>query len=117
MGKTALVVGASGIVGSATAQLLVEQSWSVLGLARNPMPQEGVIPVPAVDEVGPGAALDVVVAVAAVDGVAASGNVGGAIAAEVVVSPAAVDRVVAASADDDIGRVVTGKCVREIRSA
>jgi nucleoside-diphosphate-sugar epimerase len=47
MGKTALVVGASGIVGSATAQLLVEQSWSVLGLARNPMPQEGVIPVPA----------------------------------------------------------------------
>ena len=47
MGKTALVVGASGIVGSATAQLLVEQGWSVLGLARNPMPQEGVIPVPA----------------------------------------------------------------------
>lgn len=47
MGKTALVVGASGIVGSATAQLLVDQGWSVLGLARNPMPQEGVIPVPA----------------------------------------------------------------------
>jgi nucleoside-diphosphate-sugar epimerase len=47
MGKTALVVGASGIVGSATAQLLVDQGWSVLGLARNPMPQEGVSPVPA----------------------------------------------------------------------
>ena len=45
MPKTALVVGASGIVGSATAALLVEQGWSVQGLARRPTPQPGVIPV------------------------------------------------------------------------
>lgn len=36
MTKTALVVGASGIVGSATAALLVEQGWTVHGLARRP---------------------------------------------------------------------------------
>jgi nucleoside-diphosphate-sugar epimerase len=47
MARTALVVGASGIVGSATAALLVEQGWSVLGLARNPRPQPGVTPVAA----------------------------------------------------------------------
>lgn len=42
MVKTALVVGASGIVGSATAALLVEHGWTVHGLARRPVPQEGV---------------------------------------------------------------------------
>lgn len=47
MAKTALVVGASGIVGSATARLLVEQGWTVHGLARRPVNQAGVQPVPA----------------------------------------------------------------------
>ncbi|MHA6723197.1 SDR family oxidoreductase [Sphingomonas sp. RS2018] len=45
MAKTALVVGASGIVGSATAALLVEQGWTVFGLARRPTAQAGVLPV------------------------------------------------------------------------
>jgi nucleoside-diphosphate-sugar epimerase len=45
MAKTALVVGASGIVGAATAALLVEQGWQVYGLARRPTVQEGVQPV------------------------------------------------------------------------
>ena len=47
MTKTALVVGASGIVGSATAALLVEQGWTVHGLARRPTGQDGVLPVAA----------------------------------------------------------------------
>ena len=42
--KTALVVGASGIVGSATAALLARQGWTVHGLARRPTAQEGVQP-------------------------------------------------------------------------
>lgn len=42
---TALVVGASGIVGSATAALLVEEGWTVHGLARRPAGQSGVLPV------------------------------------------------------------------------
>ena len=45
MAKTALVVGASGIVGSATAALLVERGWTVHGLARRPVDQPGVAPV------------------------------------------------------------------------
>lgn len=45
MTKTALVVGASGIVGSATAALLVEQGWTVHGLARRPTGQHGVQPI------------------------------------------------------------------------
>jgi len=45
MARTALVVGASGIVGSATASLLVEQGWQVHGLARQPVAQVGVQPV------------------------------------------------------------------------
>ncbi len=45
MSRTALVVGASGIVGSATAALLVEQGWTVHGLARRPGGQPGVRPV------------------------------------------------------------------------
>lgn len=45
MTKTALVVGASGIVGSATAELLVQQGWTVHGLARRPTGQPGVRPV------------------------------------------------------------------------
>ncbi|MDR6126353.1 nucleoside-diphosphate-sugar epimerase [Sphingomonas sp. SORGH_AS802] len=47
MTKTALVVGASGIVGSATATLLVEQGWTVHGLARRPTEQSGVRPIAA----------------------------------------------------------------------
>jgi nucleoside-diphosphate-sugar epimerase len=47
MAKTALVVGASGIVGSAMARLLVEQGWKVHGLARRPTAQAGVQPVAA----------------------------------------------------------------------
>ncbi len=47
MAGTALVVGASGIVGSATTALLVEQGWTVHGLARRPGEQAGVRPVAA----------------------------------------------------------------------
>ncbi|SEL76089.1 Nucleoside-diphosphate-sugar epimerase [Sphingomonas palmae] len=47
MAKTALVVGASGIIGSATAALLVREGWSVHGLARRPVEQDGVAPVAA----------------------------------------------------------------------
>jgi nucleoside-diphosphate-sugar epimerase len=42
-----LVVGVSGIVGSATAALLLEQGWTVYGLARRPASQAGVQPVAA----------------------------------------------------------------------
>jgi nucleoside-diphosphate-sugar epimerase len=47
MAGTALVVGASGIVGSATAALLEESGWTVHGLARRPVAQPGVLPVAA----------------------------------------------------------------------
>ncbi|RDE07420.1 SDR family oxidoreductase [Sphingomonas aracearum] len=59
MAKTALVVGASGIVGSATAALLVERGWTVHGLARRPVAQAGVLPLAAdlQDEAGTAAAL------------------------------------------------------------
>jgi nucleoside-diphosphate-sugar epimerase len=43
----ALVVGASGIVGGATASLLLEREWIVHGLARRPVAQTGVLPVAA----------------------------------------------------------------------
>ncbi len=45
MAGTALVAGASGIVGSATAELLAEQGWKVHGLARRAVAQAGVRPV------------------------------------------------------------------------
>ena len=45
MRGTALVVGASGIVGSATAGLLVKEGWRVKGLARRAIQQPGVEPV------------------------------------------------------------------------
>ena len=44
--KTALVVGISGIVGSATAALLIKEGWRVYGLARRPGDAK-VIPVAA----------------------------------------------------------------------
>jgi nucleoside-diphosphate-sugar epimerase len=47
MAKTALVVGVSGIVGSATAALLAAEGWDVLGLARRPTAQAGVTPIAA----------------------------------------------------------------------
>ncbi len=47
MTPTALIVGSSGIVGSAAARLLVSEDWNVLGLARRPMPQDGVTPITA----------------------------------------------------------------------
>lgn len=47
MTDTALVVGASGIVGRATSALLVEQGWTVYGLARRPLAQAGVTPLAA----------------------------------------------------------------------
>ena len=47
MTGTALVVGASGIVGGATAELLTEQGWTVHGLARRPIDQPGVRPIAA----------------------------------------------------------------------
>ncbi|ONF50931.1 SDR family oxidoreductase [Methylobacterium radiotolerans] len=45
MSNTALIVGASGIVGSATAALLQQEGWRVAGLARRPVAQAGVEPV------------------------------------------------------------------------
>ncbi|WP_033924667.1 SDR family oxidoreductase [Sphingomonas sp. 35-24ZXX] len=59
MARTALVVGASGIIGSATAQLLVDQGWRVHGLARRPSTQDKVLPVVAdlQDAAGTAAAL------------------------------------------------------------
>ncbi len=47
MARTALVVGTSGIVGSATASLLSEDGWTVQGLARRPGTTGGIIPVAA----------------------------------------------------------------------
>jgi nucleoside-diphosphate-sugar epimerase len=45
MTKTALVVGASGIVGSATADLLLQEGWEVHGLSRRPTMRHGLQPV------------------------------------------------------------------------
>src|SRR6201991_4751796 len=42
MSNKALVVGASGIVGSSTAEVLNEAGWQVWGLARSPVKQSGV---------------------------------------------------------------------------
>lgn len=47
MAHHALVVGASGIVGSATSRLLAEQGWQVTGLARNPNTADNVTPLAA----------------------------------------------------------------------
>ncbi len=45
MTRTALIAGASGIVGQALARRLVDQGWTVHGLARKPVEIEGVRPV------------------------------------------------------------------------
>ncbi|HEY0287405.1 MAG TPA: SDR family oxidoreductase [Pseudomonas sp.] len=47
MTQTALVVGASGIVGSAITQLLLDNQWQVAALSRHPSQVAGVIPVTA----------------------------------------------------------------------
>ncbi|MCV4263278.1 SDR family oxidoreductase [Pseudomonas capsici] len=47
MTRTALVVGASGIVGSETTRLLIESGWQVAALSRKPSSVAGVIPVAA----------------------------------------------------------------------
>ncbi|GGI89094.1 NAD dependent epimerase/dehydratase [Polymorphobacter multimanifer] len=47
MARTALVVGSSGIVGSAAADVLAAAGWHVLGLARQPSARPGVTPVAA----------------------------------------------------------------------
>lgn len=47
MAGTALVVGASGIVGGAAVELLSARGWTVHGLARRPQEQPGVRPVAA----------------------------------------------------------------------
>ena len=59
MARTALVAGASGIVGGATAARLAAEGWTVHGLARRPTGQEGVLPVAAdlQDAAGTAAAL------------------------------------------------------------
>ncbi len=56
---TALVVGASGIVGSATVDALLGTGWRVHGLARRPVARDGMIPVAAdlQDKAGTAAAL------------------------------------------------------------
>jgi len=47
MTQLALVVGASGIVGSAITQLLLDNQWQVAALSRHPSQASGVIPVAA----------------------------------------------------------------------
>jgi len=47
MTQSALIVGAGGIVGSATAALLAEEGWRVAGLARRPPGLPGVTPLAA----------------------------------------------------------------------
>ncbi|WP_313738552.1 SDR family oxidoreductase [Pseudomonas sp.] len=47
MTQLALVVGASGIVGSATTQLLLDNQWQVAALSRQPSTLPGVVPVAA----------------------------------------------------------------------
>lgn len=59
MAGTALVVGASGITGSATASLLMAEGWTVHGLSRRAEGADGVLPVVAdlQDAAGTAAAL------------------------------------------------------------
>jgi len=46
-GRVALIAGSTGIVGGNLAALLVEQGWTVYGLARRPSSTGGVIPLAA----------------------------------------------------------------------
>ncbi|MFK5600494.1 SDR family oxidoreductase [Methylobacterium sp. HMF5984] len=47
MTGSVLIVGASGIVGSAAAERFSAEGWAVAGLARKPVAQDGVVPVAA----------------------------------------------------------------------
>ncbi|WP_415844420.1 SDR family oxidoreductase [Stutzerimonas zhaodongensis] len=47
MTNQALVVGSSGIVGSAVSRLLADEGWAVAGLARRPNQESGVTPISA----------------------------------------------------------------------
>lgn len=47
MKNQALVVGASGIIGSAMSRLLAEEHWAVAGLARRPNVDAGITPISA----------------------------------------------------------------------
>lgn len=47
MTNQALVVGASGIVGSAVSRLLAKEGWAVAGLARRPNAETGITPISA----------------------------------------------------------------------
>ena len=47
MTQSALIVGASGIVGSATTELLLDNQWQVAALSRHPSQIPGVVPVAA----------------------------------------------------------------------
>lgn len=47
MTNQALVVGASGIVGSAVSRLLADEGWAVAGLARRPTAEAGITPISA----------------------------------------------------------------------
>jgi uncharacterized protein YbjT (DUF2867 family) len=58
MTRKALIVGASGIIGSATAEVLRQQGWQVWGLARNPI-EGAAVPV-AADLMDPVALADAV---------------------------------------------------------
>src|SRR4029077_1787496 len=44
-GRVALIAGSTGIVGGNLAALLVEQGWTVYGLARRPSSTRDVIPI------------------------------------------------------------------------
>ncbi|AHF93283.1 NAD dependent epimerase/dehydratase [Opitutaceae bacterium TAV5] len=46
-GGHALIAGASGIIGGATAEVLAGEGWRVSGLARRPLAQPGVTPIAA----------------------------------------------------------------------
>ena len=47
MTNQALVVGSSGIVGSAVSRLLANEGWAVAGLARRPNQESGITPISA----------------------------------------------------------------------
>jgi len=47
MTKTALVVGATGIVGSAMTDLLLREGWRVAAMSRTPRARDGVVPIAA----------------------------------------------------------------------
>src|SRR5690242_1044902 len=53
MTQHAIVVGASGIIGAATIEVLTEAGWQVSGLSRRPADQPGVTPI-ATDLLDPG---------------------------------------------------------------